>query len=114
MARVKSPAGRKHRKILKAARGFRNARSRRLKSAKDALLHQGQHEYIGRKLRKRDLRALWITRLNIAARDNNTTYSKLIKGLKDAKIEIDRKILSDIAATDPETFKKIVSEISKA
>lgn len=109
--RVKSIASRKHRKFLKAARGFRQARRRRIQTAKEALLHAGQYAYVGRKLRKRDLRKLWIIRLNAATRENGLNYNQFISGLKKSKIELDRKILADIAAVDPSTFKKIVSEV---
>lgn len=112
MARVKSIAQRRHRKILKRARGFKQSRRRRIQTAKEALLHAGQYAYEGRKLRKRDLRALWIIRLSAAAKERGTSYSKLIAAMKKAKIEIDRKILSDIAATDPASFNRIVSEVS--
>ncbi len=111
MPRVKSIAAKKHRKVKKAAKGFKNARSRRVKTAKEALLHAGQYAYIGRKLRKRDLRSLWIKRINAAAREHDTIYSKLIAGLKEHKIELDRKILADIAVHDSETFKKIVEAV---
>ena len=111
MPRVKSIAAKKHRKVKKAAKGFKNARSRRVKTAKEALLHAGQYVYIGRKLRKRDLRSLWIKRINAAARENDTIYSKLIAGMKEHKIELDRKILADIAVHDSETFKKIVEAV---
>jgi len=111
MPRVKSIAAKKHRKVKKAAKGFKNARSRRVKTAKEALLHAGQYAYIGRKLRKRDLRSLWIKRINAAARENDTIYSKLIAGMKEHKIELDRKILADIAVHDSETFKKIVEAV---
>jgi len=74
-------------------------------------MHAGQYAYSGRKLRKRDLRSLWIVRLNAAAREHDMSYSKLINGLKNAKIELDRKILSDIAITDPEAFKEIISKV---
>ncbi len=113
MTRAKSIASRKHKKLLKAAKGFRNARSRRVKTAKEAVLHAGQYAYVGRKLKKRDLRSLWIIRLNAAVRELGFSYSKFIAGLKTAKIEIDRKILSDIAAKDPETFKEIVAKLEK-
>ena len=113
MSRVKSPAQRNHRKTLKKAKGFKQARSARVKSAKEAVLHAGQYAYVGRKNRKRDLRKLWITRLNAAAREHGISYSKFIKGLKDKKIELDRKILSDIAIKDPDTFSKIVSSIKE-
>lgn len=106
--RIKSIAQRRHRKILKQAKGFKQARRKRVKVAKEAILHAGQYAYIGRRLRKRDLRALWITRLSAAAKERGLSYSKLIAQLNKAKVKIDRKILSDIAAKDPETFDKIV------
>ena len=111
MPRRKSIAIRRHRKIKKQARGFKQARRTRVKAAKEAILHAGQYAYIGRKLRKRNFRSLWILRLNAAARKHGISYSKLINGLKKAKIEIDRKILADIAVNDPETFKQIVDNI---
>ena len=111
MARTKSIAARRHRKILKQARGFKNARSRRVKTAKEALLHAGQYAYVGRKLRKRDLRSLWIKRLNAAVREHGLSYSKFVAGLKKEKIELNRKILADIAVKDPATFAKIVDEV---
>ena len=111
MPRSKSISAKRHRKIKKAAKGFKQARRTRVKNAKETLLHSGEYAYIGRKLKKRDLRGLWILRLNAAARDLGTTYSKLISKLKKGKIEIDRKILSDIAIKDPDTFKKIVDEV---
>lgn len=110
MARIKSVASRKHRVLLKRAKGFKQSRRTRIQTAKEALLHAGQYAYIGRRLRKRDLRALWITRLSAACKAEGTSYSRFINGLKKAKIEVDRKILSDIAATDPETFKQILKE----
>lgn len=109
--RIKSIAQRRHRKILKQAKGFKQARRIRVKVAKESILHAGQYAYIGRRLRKRDLRALWITRLSAAAKERGLSYSKLMAALKKEKIEIDRKILSDIAVKDPATFDKIVSEI---
>lgn len=111
MARVKSPSARKHRKVLADARGFRQARRRRIQTASEAVLHAGQYAYVGRKLKKRDMRALWIVRLNAAAREHGLTYGKLINGLKKANIELDRKILSEVAVTDPSSFKKIVESI---
>lgn len=111
MARAKSTASRKHRKILRKAKGYRQARSRRIKTAKEAILHAGQYAYIGRKNKKRDLRKLWIIRLNAAARKEGISYSKLIKLLKENKVEIDRKILSNIAVKFPEVFKKIVASL---
>jgi large subunit ribosomal protein L20 len=111
MARVKSTASRKHRKFLKAARGFRQARRRRIQTAKEALLHAGQYAYVGRHLKKRDLRNLWIIRLNAAVSQYGLSYSQFIGKLKKAKVELDRKMLSDIAATDPSTFQKIVESL---
>ena len=111
MPRSKSIASRKHRKIKAAAKGFKHARRKRIKVAKESLLHSGQYAYIGRKLRKRDLRKLWIIRLNAASREHGLTYSKLISKLKKEEIEIDRKILSEIAVKDPDTFKKLIDEI---
>lgn len=111
MPRAKSKASRKHRETKKKAKGFRHARGKRVKLAKETLLHAGQYAYIGRKLRKRDLRRLWITRINAAARDHGLTYSKFIAGLKDKNIELDRKMLAEIAVDDPDTFEKIVSEV---
>ena len=113
MARVKSTASRKHRELLKRAKGFKQARRTRIQTAKEAVLHAGMYAYIGRKNKKRDLRALWITRLSAAAKKHGTSYSKFINLLKKEKIEIDRKILSDIAATDPTTFDAIFKEIAK-
>ncbi|MBX4205818.1 50S ribosomal protein L20 [Candidatus Microgenomates bacterium] len=108
MARVKTPASIRHRKVLKLAKGYRQARSTRVKSALDAVLHAGQHAYIGRKNKKRDLRALWIIRISASLKALGLSYSKFIPGLKKANIEIDRKILADIAVRDPKTFQEIV------
>jgi len=113
MTRVKSIASRRHRKIKKAAKGFKHARSRRVKTAKEAVLHAGQYAYAGRKLRRRNLRTLWIQRLNAAVREHGIKYSEFIKNLKDSKIELDRKMLADIAVHDPETFAKIIDSIKK-
>jgi large subunit ribosomal protein L20 len=111
--RVKSTASRKHRVMLKKARGFKQARRTRIQTAKEALLHAGMYAYHGRKLRKRNLKSLWIQRLNAAVRLQDLSYSKFIDLLKKTKIKIDRKILSDIAVKDIETFNKIVIEIKK-
>ncbi len=110
MTRVKSPSARRHRKVLKAAKGFKNARSRRYKTAKEAVMHAGQYAYVGRKLRKRDLRRLWTKRINAAAREEGLSYSRFISMLKKANIEIDRKMLAEIATSDPASFKEIVNQ----
>lgn len=111
MTRTKSIAARRHKKIKKLAKGFRQARRSRVKTAKEALLHAGQYAYAGRKLRKRNLRKLWIIRLNAAVKKEGISYSKFIAGLKREKIEIDRKILAEIAVNDPKTFTEIVNSI---
>lgn len=108
--RVKSVSARRHRKILKAAKGFRQARRTRIQTAKEAVLHAGAYAYHGRKLKKRDLRSLWIVRMNAALREQGVSYSKFISALKKEKIELDRKTLAEIAVFDPETFKKIIKE----
>jgi len=109
--RVKSISARRHRKVLKAARGFKQARRRRIQTAKEAVVHAGAYAYHGRKLRKRDLRSLWITRISAASKTKGLSYSKFIALLKKSKIEIDRKILADLAVSDPDTFTKIISEV---
>lgn len=114
MARVKTPRRQRHKKVLKAAKGFKQARSRRYRVAREAVLHAGQYAYIGRKRRKRDFRRLWIQRLNAAVREEGLTYSKFIHGLKTASITLDRKILSNLAVTDPTTFGKIVEKIKQS
>ena len=109
--RVKSIASRKHRKVKKLAKGFKQARRQRVKAAKEALVHAGAYAYHGRKLRKRDLRGLWIIRINAAIRAEGMSYSKFMARLKKANIQIDRKILADIATNDPSTFKAILSQV---
>jgi len=111
MARVKSLSARRHRKIKKLTRGFRHARSRRVKAGKEALLHAGQYAFAGRKLKKRNLKSLWIIRINAASRKYKLTYSQLISGLKKEGIELNRKMLAEIAVSDPDAFEKIVAEI---
>lgn len=108
--RVKSVSAIRHRKILKKAKGYKQARSRRIQVAKEAVLHAGTYAYHGRKLKKRDLRSLWITRISASVKNLGVSYSRFIAGLKKEKIEIDRKILAEIAVKDPETFKKVVKE----
>lgn len=100
----------RHQKILKMAKGYRMAKHRLLKASKDAVLHAGEYAFAGRKNRKRDLRRLWISRINGALEGMNLSYSVFINDLKKAKIEIDRKILSDLVVSDPETFKEIVKK----
>ena len=110
MARIKSISARRHRKILKQAKGFRQARRTRIQTAKEAVLHAGMYAYVGRKNKKRDLRGLWIIRLNAAVRKFGLSYSKFINLLKKNKIDLDRKIMAEIAVKDPETFAEIVKK----
>lgn len=116
MARTKTGIARrrKHNKVLKSARGFKQARRRRYKTAHEAVMHAGQYAYVGRKNRKRDMRALWIIRLNAAVREHEISYSRFISGLKIANINLDRKTLSDIAIRDPQAFKEIVKKVKSA
>lgn len=106
---------RKHKKVLELTKGFRGANNRLYKRAKEALLHAGQYAYVGRKLRKRDMRRLWITRITAGIKQVSETlnYSRFIKSLKTAKIELNRKMLSEVAAKDFDTFKEIVAKIQK-
>ena len=108
--RVKSVSAIRHRKLLARAKGYKQARHSRYQVAKEAVLHAGAYAYMGRKLKKRDLRTLWISRINAGVKGVGVSYSRFIAGLKKEKIEIDRKILSDIAVHDLETFKKVVAE----
>ena len=114
MTRVKSGTRTKarHKKTLKLAKGYRMARHKHITSATEAVLHAGDYAFIGRKLRKRDFRRLWITRMNAALRELGTNYSTFIKQLKDANIELDRKILAYFASEEPKIFEKIVKEVS--
>lgn len=113
MARVKRGvvSKRKHNKLLGLTKGFLGSKRRLIRSAHEAALHAGSYAYHGRKLRKRDIRALWITRIGEAAKIEGTSYSQFINNLKKANVEIDRKMLSDIIVNDTETFKKIVDSV---
>ncbi len=106
MSRVKrGVAARKRRnRILNEAKGYYGARSKLFKTAREAVEHGWRYAYRDRKQRKRTFRALWITRINAAARENGLSYSRLINGLKRANVEVDRKILAQLAVTDPKTF----------
>lgn len=98
----------KHKKILKAAKGMQHNRTRSYRLAKQAVIRSLQYSYRDRRNRRRDLRALWITRINAAARIEGTTYGKLIAGLKAANVELDRKILAELAVSEPKAFASIV------
>lgn len=113
MARVKTAriTRKKHKKILKRAKGYYGAKHYRFRMAKQAVMKSGQYAYVGRKDRKSNFRKLWIARINAAARQNGLTYSKLINGLKKANIVINRKMLAEIAVTDPKAFAEIAKKI---
>ena len=112
MPRVKRgfKARRRRNKVLKLARGYRGARSKLFRSATEAVDRALNYAYRDRRVRKRDFRALWIARINAAARDNGLSYSRLIHGMKQAEIGIDRKILAQLAVTDPSGFGPIVEK----
>jgi large subunit ribosomal protein L20 len=114
MARVKggTVARNRRKKVLKEAKGYFGSKHRLYKTAKEQLLHSGTYAYKDRKRKKRDFRKLWITRINAACRENNISYSKFINGLNKAKLSVNRKMLSEIAITNPSSFKDLV-EISK-
>lgn len=104
---------RRHKKVRKAARGYRGARSRRYKQSKEAVNKALEHQTRDRKRRKRDFRRLWIQRINAAARQHDVSYSRFIYGLKQADIDLNRKVLSDMAIRDPDAFAEVV-ELAKA
>ncbi len=116
MARVKRAVnGKKHRRaVLEQAQGFYGNRSRSFRSANEAVMHSLQYAYRDRRARKGDFRRLWIQRINAAARANGTSYSKLIAGLHRADVVVDRKILADLAVTEPETFTQLVGVATSA
>ena len=110
MARVKNGAVTKarHKKVLKQAKGYFGSKHRLYKTAKEQLMHSGQYAYRDRKQRKREFRKLWITRINAACRQNDISYSRFIEGLTKAGVEINRKMLSEIAIKDPSAFQELV------
>ena len=111
MARVKGGVGakKKHNRTLKLAKGYRGARSKQYRVAKQSVMRALTSSYAGRKQRKREFRQLWIARINAAARMNDISYSKLMHGLKLAGVDINRKMLSELAISDPEGFAKLVA-----
>ena len=104
----------RHRKVIKQAKGYYGRRKNTIRVARQAVEKAGQYAYRDRKVRKRTFRALWIQRINSAARENGLTYGRLIDGLKKAGIELDRKLLADIAVHEPQTFKGLVEAASAA
>ena len=106
-------ARQRRKKVLKLAKGFRGGRSKLFRTAADAVDKALMYAYRDRRVRKRDFRRLWITRINAAARMNNISYSKFIHGLKTANVELDRKILSELAISDPSGFAHLVTIASR-
>ena len=103
----------RHKKVLKSAKGMQHNRTRSFKLARQAVVRALQYAYRDRRTKKRDLRALWISRINAAARENGTTYGKLIANLRAAEVELDRKVLAEIAVSDPKAFAAIVKSVTK-
>ena len=103
----------KHKKILQAAKGMQHARTRSFRLAKQGVIKALRYSYRDRRNRKRDLRALWITRINNASRELGLSYSQLIAGLKKKNISLDRKVLAELAVNNPETFKTIVNTVKE-
>jgi large subunit ribosomal protein L20 len=115
MARIKRGvvSRRKHNKLLELAKGYRMTRSRLIGQAKDAVLHAGEYAFAGRKMKKRDFRSLWITRLNAALKGMGLKYNAFIHTLKQAEITLDRKTLSNLAANYPKSFEAFVKSTQK-
>lgn len=115
MARVKRGvvARAAHKKVLKKTKGYYGARSRTFKVANQAVTKAGQYAYRDRRVRKREFRKLWIIRINAAVQEHGVSYSRFINGLKKANLEMDRKVLSDLAINDPQAFAKVV-ELAKS
>ena len=116
MARVKTAriTKKKHKKVIKQAKGYYGAKSYRFRTAKQAVMKSGMYAYIARRDKKSNFRKLWIARINAAARMNGLTYSTLIAGLKKANVTINRKMLAEVAVTDPKAFTKIAEIAKKA
>ncbi len=115
MSRTRHAVARKkrHKKIMKMAQGYRGARSRQFKVAKEQVMHSLQYAYRDRRARKGDFRRLWISRINAAARMNGLSYNRFVHGLKLAGVEIDRKVLADIAVRDPQAFSELAKLAEK-
>ena len=116
MARVKrSVHGKKHRRaVLDAAKGYYGNKSRSYKSANEQVMHSGNYAFRDRRVRKGEFRRLWIVRINAACRQNDMSYSRFMAGLRAAQIEVDRKVLADLAVTDPDTFGTLVAAAREA
>jgi large subunit ribosomal protein L20 len=116
MARVKRGVmvRKRHNKLLQQAKGYQGSRSRRIRVARQSVLKALSYAYRDRRNRKRDFRRLWIIRINAAARQNGISYSQLMSGLKQAGIDLDRKILADMAVRDPAAFSSVVEQVQRA
>lgn len=116
MSRVKKgvTAHARHRKVIKAAKGYYGRRKNTFRVAKQAVEKAGQYAYRDRKVRKRMFRRLWITRINAAVREHGLTYARFIDGLAKANIEVDRKVLADLAVHEPQAFKSLVDQAQQA
>ena len=104
-------AVKKRRSILKSAKGYRGAKSKLYRTAREQVMKSGQYAYIGRKMKKRNFRALWITRIIAVCRQNGISYSKFIAGLKNKGIDLNRKVLADMAVREPEAFAALVGQV---
>lgn len=115
MARIKGGlnAKKRHKKILKAAKGFFGARSKKYRVAKQSVTRAMAHAFRGRKQTKRDFRKIWIVRINAAARENNISYSKFMYGIKKLNMNINRKMLADLAVNDPKAFSELVEKVKQ-
>jgi large subunit ribosomal protein L20 len=115
MARVKGAvnARKRHKKVLKLAKGYFGAKSKQFRAANQAVMRSMRYAYIGRKLKKRDFRSLWITRINAEARVNGLSYSRMINGLKIAGVTVNRKILADMAVNDKTAFASMATVAKK-
>lgn len=116
MARVKGAmmTRKRHKKILKLAKGYFGAKSKQFRTANEAVMKALRYAYIGRKLKKRDFRSLWITRISAACKQNGINYSRFINGLKKADVSLNRKVLAEIAVADPAAFTAIVEKAKAA
>lgn len=102
---------RSHKKVIKLAKGYRGSRNSLFKRANEAVIRAGEHAFAGRKIRRRDLRSLWIARINGALSSHNINYSVFMHGLKKANIDLNRKVLSELAISDPKAFEQIVIKV---
>ncbi len=114
MARVKSPAYRRHKRTLKMTQGYFGTRHRLFRRANETLMKALWYAFRDRRVRKRDLRKLWIVRINAAARQNGMSYSRLVHGLRTANINLNRKVLADLAVRDPQAFSAVVNAAKAA